>query len=1273
MARPLFDSEYIFGIYEPGGEQYMLAANRPGWVLFSEAVGHDPEDRTGVDFTPTSDLGLGVICRINNGYEPQGTLPHSSQYEQFARRVANFVATSRGCKIWVIGNEMNYAAERPGIVIDWSRHNTTRTGPAEEADPSRRGVSVRFNALPDRSTEIRTTRAAIVNPGEVITPELYAHCYRLCREAVHRLPGHENDQVLVGAVAPWNTQSIYPGNANGDWVQYFRDILDLLGPEHCDGFTLHTYTRGGDPLLISLPDKLGPPFQSRHAQFRAFQDFMHAVPANMRHLPAYITEVDQIAPWENRDSGWVQRAYAEVDAWNQQPGNQPIRAMLLYRWPRLDRWHIEGKQGVIDDFRAALENDYRWQKTAEAAPAPSPAPPARPGKARRQKPAKPAALPSYRIAWLDDRFPPKLRVGETITVPLTLRNEGSLTWNWGGGNPFRLGYHYYRGRRRLAMPAEKDVRTDVPADVPPGAEVTLDAVVSLPDEPGNYTLEFDLVQEGVTWFKEQGSPVLTRWLTVEAAEPAADGDGPLLPVPLFTDISARLPHSGAYARRSLDQVRYLVINHTGGHPRLSLDRIAEAHVRRGYPGIVYDFVVDSAGQVFRTSNLEDVAEPGQLWSLQGVNIGLAGNFNHEPPPLAQLDATSRLCAWLARNLNLGPDTIVGLGELTRTDSPGRTFYRGPNWQATLQRQVQLHLAVLASGGEEARGAEQGALAEELRSQNRALEGELVEERAALSKLRVFNERLQAELADLRQQLTARPEEGDSRPPIQNYIHRLPRDARRYMPRDSASVRYIVINHTGVPPAAALQRIAEAHLPDWPGILYDFVIDDQGIIRQTQPLDEVVDTGEPYLANAINIAFAGQFDSAAPTNEQIYAGGRLIAWLLTRFPQTNVDAIKGLCEFIEHTSPGKQWLDGRRWKETLVASVRRAAGMIDPTESERELRGQLEEVERQKEIMQHNLVALQEQRQRLQADNQRLQAELTASTAQSAAFVTPKPALRNIVDQLPHHPTLRYERRALNQITHIAVHHTATLPTIGPTRIAELHVSADPGRGKEAWPGIGYHYFVHADGSIDQTNHLETVSQHVFQHSHYTVGVVFAGSFMNGKTPTTAQLRSGAHLIAWLMQELNVPLARVWGHKEFPDNITVCPGSEWTGGLRWRDMLYERIQEIQSGVGIKSLRHYMLFWQRQYPGPVARQDFVNAIGYVARFRPTVGFSVEEARTAEYVTIVGGEAGVSASTERVLREGGCKVERIAGRNEEETSRMLAEMVRLGRRFRSFEVDF
>ncbi len=61
-TRPQLDSEYLFAIHEPGGEAYMLAAEKPGWIVFNEVVGHNPEDQSGLDFSAYSKRGLGVIC-----------------------------------------------------------------------------------------------------------------------------------------------------------------------------------------------------------------------------------------------------------------------------------------------------------------------------------------------------------------------------------------------------------------------------------------------------------------------------------------------------------------------------------------------------------------------------------------------------------------------------------------------------------------------------------------------------------------------------------------------------------------------------------------------------------------------------------------------------------------------------------------------------------------------------------------------------------------------------------------------------------------------------------------------------------------------------------------------------------------------------------------------------------------------------------------------------------------------------------------------------------
>jgi putative cell wall-binding protein len=71
-------------------------------------------------------------------------------------------------------------------------------------------------------------------------------------------------------------------------------------------------------------------------------------------------------------------------------------------------------------------------------------------------------------------------------------------------------------------------------------------------------------------------------------------------------------------------------------------------------------------------------------------------------------------------------------------------------------------------------------------------------------------------------------------------------------------------------------------------------------------------------------------------------------------------------------------------------------------------------------------------------------------------------------------------------------------------------------------------------------------------------------------------------------------------------------------------------------------------------------------YIDKFPVTVGFSIEEAKSAEYVTILGGAGGVPAKAERILQVAGCKVERLAGATEAETRQMLDQLAAQGRRF-------
>ena len=96
--------------------------------------------------------------------------------------------------------------------------------------------------------------------------------------------------------------------------------------------------------------------------------------------------------------------------------------------------------------------------------------------------------------------------GGDVVVPVRVRNAGDTLWlhdEAPTGGYVRLGGHLLDATR--ATIDWNFLRVGLPADVPPGASVSLEARFRLPGAPGRYLLRLDLVDEGVTWFEQQGS------------------------------------------------------------------------------------------------------------------------------------------------------------------------------------------------------------------------------------------------------------------------------------------------------------------------------------------------------------------------------------------------------------------------------------------------------------------------------------------------------------------------------------------------------------------------------------------------------------------------------------------------------------------------------------------------------------------------------------------------------------------------------------------------
>jgi hypothetical protein len=111
--------------------------------------------------------------------------------------------------------------------------------------------------------------------------------------------------------------------------------------------------------------------------------------------------------------------------------------------------------------------------------------------------------------------------GETIVVPVHVTNTSRIPLTHGSA-PFGLSYHLLGADHALRQ--FDHPRAWFVEPLAPGASRTLDVPVRVPDEPGGYELEFDIVWEGVLWMKDRGNPTALVQLS---ATPSAAVTGAL--------------------------------------------------------------------------------------------------------------------------------------------------------------------------------------------------------------------------------------------------------------------------------------------------------------------------------------------------------------------------------------------------------------------------------------------------------------------------------------------------------------------------------------------------------------------------------------------------------------------------------------------------------------------------------------------------------------------------------------------------------------------------
>lgn len=97
----------------------------------------------------------------------------------------------------------------------------------------------------------------------------------------------------------------------------------------------------------------------------------------------------------------------------------------------------------------------------------------------------------------------KTTIGERVEVPLRITNQGKATWIPIGKYPYYLSYHLLNENGQTIRFDNR--RFPLPKRIYSGQKIDMIINLRSPLEQGEYLLEFDLLREGLFWFKDHGS------------------------------------------------------------------------------------------------------------------------------------------------------------------------------------------------------------------------------------------------------------------------------------------------------------------------------------------------------------------------------------------------------------------------------------------------------------------------------------------------------------------------------------------------------------------------------------------------------------------------------------------------------------------------------------------------------------------------------------------------------------------------------------------------
>lgn len=125
---------------------------------------------------------------------------------------------------------------------------------------------------------------------------------------------------------------------------------------------------------------------------------------------------------------------------------------------------------------------------------------------------------------------------------------------------------------------------------------------------------------------------------------------------------------------------------------------------------------------------------------------------------------------------------------------------------------------------------------------------------------------------------------------------------------------------------------------------------------------------------------------------------------------------------------------------------------------------------------------------------------------------------------------------MRKITEIIIHCSATKEGMDFT-VEDI----DRWHRQRGFSGVGYHFIIRLDGSINPGRSMYQIGAHCKGHNAHSIGICYVGGLStDGKpkdTRTAAQKDSLRALVEQLQEEF--PLATVHGHNEFSNKACPC--------------------------------------------------------------------------------------------------------------------------------------